>query len=431
MPETADTTATAGGRTGRCPVVHFDHNSVGARRRPRGVVPQAARRGAGRLVRRARRLLDPLGLQAGLRGGPRRRHLLLRAQQPRRRGAVGRHPEDAGAVPHPDRDRPAELPQVAQADQPDHRSGRRGADGEDRQALRHQVHRRHHRDRRGRHDLGHRRPGDRHRRLARAADRALGALRLGVPRAARRGARHAGVRAGGQGRHALPRGGHPRHHRRAPGQPLGRHHQLPRRHGGRRPAGHRRRGLRDGRPAALGRRRHHRVAGQQHRGVAVRAPGRAPGPRRPPGDDGPGDRGVPALLLPHPGAGPHGHQGHRVPGLPDEGGRPGAALVGLGQPRRRALRGRPTSSTSSAGPTGTRRSASACTAAPARTSAARWPRSCSARSSTGWATTSSTASKLVRYPHQGTNNGWTEIPATFTPGPRLLPADAKAPSESY
>ncbi len=40
-------------------------------------------------------------------------------------------------------------------------------------------------------------------------------------------------------------------------------------------------------------------------------------------------------------------------------------------------------------------------------------------------------SKLVRYPHQGTNNGWTEIPATFTPGPRLLPADAKAPSESY
>lgn len=40
-------------------------------------------------------------------------------------------------------------------------------------------------------------------------------------------------------------------------------------------------------------------------------------------------------------------------------------------------------------------------------------------------------SRLVRYPHQGTNNGWTEIPATFTPGSRLLPADATAPSESY
>lgn len=40
-------------------------------------------------------------------------------------------------------------------------------------------------------------------------------------------------------------------------------------------------------------------------------------------------------------------------------------------------------------------------------------------------------SKLVRYPHQGTNNGWTEIPATFTPGERVLPLDAKAPSESY
>ena len=38
---------------------------------------------------------------------------------------------------------------------------------------------------------------------------------------------------------------------------------------------------------------------------------------------------------------------------------------------------------------------------------------------------------LVRYPHQGTNNGWTSIPATFTPGPRVLAADAKAPTAKY
>jgi len=31
---------------------------------------------------------------------------------------------------------------------------------------------------------------------------------------------------------------------------------------------------------------------------------------------------------------------------------------------------------------------------------------------------------LEPYPHQGTNTGWQRIPATFTPGPRRLPADA-------
>ncbi|WP_447643438.1 cytochrome P450 [Nocardioides zeae] len=36
--------------------------------------------------------------------------------------------------------------------------------------------------------------------------------------------------------------------------------------------------------------------------------------------------------------------------------------------------------------------------------------------------------KLVRYPHQGTNTGWQSIPATFTPGPRLLASDATARS---
>lgn len=38
-------------------------------------------------------------------------------------------------------------------------------------------------------------------------------------------------------------------------------------------------------------------------------------------------------------------------------------------------------------------------------------------------------SQLVRYPHQGTNNGWTSIPATFTPGTRVLPADATSPAD--
>ena len=35
---------------------------------------------------------------------------------------------------------------------------------------------------------------------------------------------------------------------------------------------------------------------------------------------------------------------------------------------------------------------------------------------------------LEPYPHQGTNTGWQRIPAVFTPGPRLLPVDASAPS---
>jgi hypothetical protein len=39
--------------------------------------------------------------------------------------------------------------------------------------------------------------------------------------------------------------------------------------------------------------------------------------------------------------------------------------------------------------------------------------------------------KLEPYPHQGTNNGWQSIPATFTPGKRILPpgtTPADAPS---
>ena len=89
----------------------------------------------------------------------------------------------------------------------------------------------------------------------------------------------------------------------------------------------RRRGVLDGRPAARRRRRHDRVAGQQHRGLAVPEPRRAPAAHRRPVVAGQGDRGVPALLLPHPGAGPDGRRGHRVPRLPDEDRRPGAARV--------------------------------------------------------------------------------------------------------
>ena len=53
---------------------------------------------------------------------------------------------------------------------------------------------------------------------------------------------------------------------------------------------------------------------------------------------GQGDRGVPAVLLPHAGAGADGRPGHRAPGLPDEEGRPRAARLVVGQPRPRAVR---------------------------------------------------------------------------------------------
>jgi hypothetical protein len=37
-------------------------------------------------------------------------------------------------------------------------------------------------------------------------------------------------------------------------------------------------------------------------------------------------------------------------------------------------------------------------------------------------------SALEPYPHQGTNNGWQRIPATFTPGPRILQGSAQPES---
>jgi hypothetical protein len=34
-------------------------------------------------------------------------------------------------------------------------------------------------------------------------------------------------------------------------------------------------------------------------------------------------------------------------------------------------------------------------------------------------------SALEPYPQQGTNNGWKRIPATYPPGPRLLPTSTE------
>jgi hypothetical protein len=37
-------------------------------------------------------------------------------------------------------------------------------------------------------------------------------------------------------------------------------------------------------------------------------------------------------------------------------------------------------------------------------------------------------SALEPYPQQGTNNGWKRIPATYTPGPRILQGSAEPES---
>ena len=291
---------------GRCPVVHFDHNSDEHSADPVASYRALREKSPDRLLRGVGRLLDPVRLQAAVRGRAGRRPVLLGAQQPRRRGPVGRHPEDRAPVPHPDRDRPARVPEVAQDRQPDHRAGGRRAHGADRQALRHLVHRPDHRGRPGRHGRRDRRAGDRDRRLAGPRRGRVEALRVGVPRHARRQARQRGVPAGRRGGLPLPGGAHPQGHRGASGAPDGRHHQLPRAVGGRRPADHRRRGVRHGRPAALRRRRHDGVADQQHRRLALPAPRGAAAADRRPLADGQGDRGVPAVLLAHAGAGPDG-----------------------------------------------------------------------------------------------------------------------------
>ncbi len=107
----------------------------------------------------------------------------------------------------------------------------------------------------------------------------------------------------------------------------------------------------------------------------VRAPRPAGPAGRAPGAARPRRRGVPPRLLADPGTGPDRHPGRRLPRLPHEGGRPGPARVVVRQPRPRPSSTAPTRSTSTAGRTGTRRSAWASTGAPARTSAGPSPAS--------------------------------------------------------
>ena len=110
-------------------------------------------------------------------------------------------------------------------------------------------------------------------------------------------------------------------------------------------------------------------------GPPLRAPRPADSSGRAPRAARPGRRGVPPRLLADPGAGPHRHSRRRLPWLPDAGGRPRPARVGVREPRPRPVRDVPTRSTSTAGRTGTPPSAWASIAAPARTSVARWPAS--------------------------------------------------------
>ena len=292
---------------GRCPVVHFDHNSDEHSADPVASYRALREKSPDRLLRGVGRLLDPVRLQAAVRGRAGRRPVLLGAQQPWRRGPVGGHPEDRAPVPHPDRDRPARVPEVAQDRQPDHRTGgRRRAWSrsssttsrwfidqiiEDGQADMADV-------------------------IGVPAIVTVDWLGLDVAEWKRyASAFHATLvakRGSEEYRQAVEvdfpylEETHPQGHRGASGAPDGRHHQLPRAVGGRRPAGHRRRGVRHGRPAALRRGRHDRVADQQHSRLAVPAPRGAAAADRRPLADGQGDRGVPAVLLPHAGAGPDG-----------------------------------------------------------------------------------------------------------------------------
>ena len=142
------------------------------------------------------------------------------------------------------------------------------------------------------------------------------------------------------------------------------------------------------------------------------------------------DRAIEEFLRffsPTQGAGPHGDEGRRVRGLPDEGGRPRAARLGVGEPRPELFEN------------------------PDELDIERWPNRHTAfgigvhrcaGSHLGRAMARELLGQiinrmgdyvvdldaLVPYPHQGTNNGWTSIPATFTPGPRLLAVDADAPA---
>ena len=124
---------------------------------------------------------------------------------------------------------------------------------------------------------------------------------------------------------------------------------------------------RDDRAAARRRHRHH-VVGDRVVAVAPRpAPRRPSAPRRRSRGDDIRARGVPPRVRAgHHGA--HGRQGHRLPRLPDEEGRLGAAAVPGRQPRSAQVRGSGHVHHRPRRRTATRRSGSASTAASARTS---------------------------------------------------------------
>ena len=320
---------------GGCPVVHFDHNSARALRRPGRVLPRAAREGAGRMVRGARRLLGPVQLPGRVRGGARRRVFS---------SARTSYGGEGLSVVIPKT--PMHLHIPIEIDPPDFRKWRKlinpitAPAAVDRMEgmVEHYVS--------WFIDQVIESGECRH-------DRRSSASRRSSPSTGSASTSRTGSATRRRTTPARAEPGSPEYQQavevdfpyldeqmreviaRAPGAPAGRHHQLPRPAGGRRPAGHRRRGVLDRRPAARRRRRHDRVAGQPDTVVWLY---QHPDVRRQLIDD-PSllDKAIEEflrLLLPHPGAGPDRRQGHRVPRLPDEDGRPRAAGLGVGEPRR-------------------------------------------------------------------------------------------------
>ena len=407
-----------------------------ARRRPGRVVPQAAPRSA-RSAHGPRRTEATGSCPATSRSSrrPGTTRLLVRAQQLRRRRALRRHPQDPDAPFHiPIEIDPPEFRKWRKLDQPDHRAGRHRPDGADRQALRHLVHRRHHRARRGRHDLGDRGAGDRHRRLARPADSRTGAA---TPRrfhaAARRASRApSSTTPGRPGRPALPRGASRPEIIAARG---GAHRTTSsatwsssRSTTGRSPTTRSSRWSTCCSPAASARRRRWSAtpwSGSTSTRTCARQLIDHPEKM---------DRAIEEFLRffsPTQALARTVTKDIEFQGCPMKTGdrvllawasanRDPAAVRGPRRARHRAL----------AQPAhGVRHRR-----APMRRLAPRpgdGQRSCSARSSTGCATTSWTSTRSEPYPHQGTNNGYQRIPATFTPGHAAAAADADAPAATY
>ena len=149
--------------------------------------------------------------------------------------------------------------------------------------------------------------------------------------------------------------------------------------------------------AAAARRHRHDVERDRLEPVAPRvAPRRPPPAGRRAGADADGDRGAAAGVRPG-DDGPHGRRGPRLPRLPDEDRRVGAAAVPGGQPRSRRCSTAPTRSSSTGSRTATPRSASASTAASARTS----PASSCASPSRSSSPASPSSSSPTRTPSRG------------------------------